>query len=85
MKENKMGENTKRSVFGLHGIFGILLSIVGLLVVLTLLMYFAITYQRESAVNPYDPTVIRNIHNLKMISVENKNFSFVDAKNKDIK
>ena len=80
-----MEENRDRSVFGLHGIFGILLSIVGLLGILVLLMYFAVVYQRESAVKPYDPTVIRDIHNLKMISVENKKFSFIDAKNKDTK
>ena len=80
-----MGENTKRSVFGLHGVFGILLSIVGLLLVLGILMYMAVVAQRKSAVNPYDPTVIRDIHNLKMISVENKKYSFVDAKNKDTK
>ena len=80
-----MGENIQRSVFGLHGIFGVVLSIFGLLFVLGLLMYMAIVIQRESAIKPYDPSVIRDINNLKMISVENKKFSFVDAKNKDTK
>jgi len=71
-----MAENTKRSVFGLHGIFGILISIVGLLVILVTLMLMSIVVQRDAAKNPYDPSVIRDINNLKMISVENKNFAF---------
>ena len=78
-----MAENTKRSVFGLHGITGVLISIVGLLVILVTLMLMVIVVQRNSAVNPYDPSVIRDINNLKMISKENKNFAFVDAEKKD--
>jgi len=71
-----MAENTKRSVFGFHGIFGILISIVGLLVILITLMLMSIVVQRDAAKNPYDPSVIRDINNLKMISVDNKNFAF---------
>ncbi len=71
-----MAENTKRSVFGLHGIFGILISIVGLLVILVTLMLMSIVVQRDAAKTPYDPSVIRDVNNLKMISVENKNFAF---------
>jgi hypothetical protein len=78
-----MAENTKRSLFGLHGIFGVLISIVGLLVILITLMLMVIVVQRHSAVNPYDPSVIRDVNNLKMISKENKNFAFVDAEKKD--
>lgn len=77
-----MAENTKRSLFGLHGITGILISIVGLLVILVGLMILVVDAQQKGAVNPYDPTVIRDVNNLKMISVENKQFSFVDATNK---
>ncbi len=75
-----MAENTKRSLFGLHGIFGILISIVGLLVILVVLMLMSIVVQRNAAVKPYDPSVIRDINNVKMIAVENKQYSFVDAK-----
>ncbi|WP_373029941.1 DUF4006 family protein [Sulfurovum sp.] len=75
-----MAENTKRSVFGLNGIAGILISIVGLLVILITLMLMTIVAQRHAAVKPYDPTAIRDINNLKMISVENKQFAFIDAK-----
>ncbi|MBT8343931.1 MAG: DUF4006 family protein [Sulfurovum sp.] len=78
-----MAENTKRSVFGLNGIAGMLISIVGLIVVLIALSLVAIVAQRHSAENPYDPTVIRDINNVKMISVENKQFAFVDAEKKD--
>ena len=77
-----MAENTKRSVFGLHGIFGILISIVGLLVILVTLMLLSIITQRSAAVNPYDPSVIRDVNNLKMISVDNKQYAFQPKKDK---
>ena len=75
-----MAENTKRSVFGLHGIFGILISIVGLIAILVILQLASIVTQRHSAVNPYDPTAIRDINNLKQIDVNNKQYAFIDAK-----
>jgi hypothetical protein len=78
-----MAENTKRSLFGLHGIFGVLISIVGLLAILVTLMLMAIVVQRHAAVKPYDPTAIRDVNNVKMISVENKQFAFIDAEKKD--
>jgi len=71
-----MTENTKRSVFGFHGVFGILISIVGLLVIWAVLMSQAVIVQQESAVNPYDPAPIRDLNNIKMRSVDNKNFAF---------
>ncbi len=71
-----MADNTKRSVFGFHGIFGIMISIVGLLVILVTLMLLSIVAQRNAAKSPYDPSVIRDVNNLKMRSVENKNFAF---------
>jgi hypothetical protein len=71
-----MAENTKRSIFGFHGIFGILISIVGLLALLVTLMLMSIAAQRNAAVNPYDPAPIRDVNNIKMISVDNKNFAF---------
>ena len=79
-KELTMAENTKRSVFGLHGIFGILISIVGLLAILITLQLMSIVTQRHGAERPYDPTAIRDINNLKQIDVNNKQYSFIDAK-----
>jgi len=78
-----MAENTKRSLFGLHGLTGVIISVVGLLSILVYLMIGAVGTQQNSAKNPYDPTPIRDLNNLKMISVDNKQFSFVDAKNKE--
>ncbi|PTB87984.1 DUF4006 domain-containing protein [cyanobacterium G8-9] len=71
-----MAENTKRSVFGFHGVFGILISIVGLLVIWAVLMSQAVIAQQNSAKNGYDPAPIRDINNLKMRSVDNKQFAF---------
>lgn len=71
-----MAENTKRSVFGFHGVFGVMISIVGLLVILVTLMLLSIVAQRHAAHAPYDPSVIRDVNNLKMRAVENKNFAF---------
>ena len=75
-----MAENTKRSVFGLHGIFGILISIVGLLAILIALQLMSIVTQRHAAKIPYDPAPLRDINNLKQIDVENKQFAFVEPK-----
>ena len=77
-----MAENTKRNVFGLHGVFGVMISIVGILVILVVLMLLSVITQREAAHNPYDPAPIRDVNNLKMISVDNKNFAFQPAKDK---
>jgi len=71
-----MAENTKRSVFGFHGVFGVLISIVGLLFIWAVLMSQAVLVQQDAAVNPYDPAPIRNVNNVKMRSVDNKNFAF---------
>ena len=71
-----MAENTKRSVFGFHGVFGVIISIVGLLVIWAVLMSQAVIVQQKAAVNPYDPAPIRDVNNVKMISVDNKNFAF---------
>jgi len=71
-----MAENTKRSVFGFHGIFGVLISIFGLLFIWAVLMSQAVLVQQKAAKNPYDPAPIRDVNNLKMRSVDNKNFAF---------
>jgi len=77
-----MAENTKRSVFGFHGVFGVLISIFGLLAIWAVLMSQAIVVQRDAAHNPYDPTPIRDVNNVKMRSVDNKNFAFQPKKDK---
>jgi len=71
-----MAENTKRSVFGFHGVFGILISIFGLIFIWAVLMSQAVLVQQDAAINPYDPAPIRDIHNVKMRSVDNKQFAF---------
>lgn len=75
-----MAENTKRSLFGLHGIFGIFISIFGLIFIWAVLMSQAILTQQKAVKQPYDPAPIRDVNNLKMIATENKQFSFVDPK-----
>ena len=47
-----MAENTKRSVFGLNGIAGILISIVGLLVILIALMLLTIVDSKTFSGKP---------------------------------
>jgi len=71
-----MAENTKRSVFGFHGVFGVLISIVGLLFIWAVLMSQAVLVQQDAAKKPYDPAPIRDVNNIKMRSVDNKNFAF---------
>lgn len=71
-----MAENTKRSVFGFHGIFGVLISIVGLLFIWAVLMSQAIIAQQHSAKKPYDPAPIRDVNNLKMNSLDNWDYAF---------
>jgi len=71
-----MAENTKRSVFGFHGVFGVLISIFGLIFIWAVLMSQAVVVQQKAAANPYDPAPIRDIHNVKMRSVDNKQFAF---------
>ena len=75
-----MAENTKRSLFGFHGIFGVLISIFGLLFIWAVLMSQAVLVQQDAAVNPYDPAPIRDINNLKMNSTDNWNYSFQSPK-----
>jgi hypothetical protein len=77
-----MAENTNRNVFGLHGILGNLILVVLLLGILFYLVSSALTVQQESAVRPYNPAPIRDINNLKMISVDNKQFAFQPKKDK---
>lgn len=77
-----MAENTKRSVFGFHGVFGIMISIVGLIVILVVLMLLAVVAQRHAVEQPYDPSLIRDVNNLEMRSLKNWDYSF-QAQKKD--
>jgi hypothetical protein len=74
-------ENTNRAVFGLHGVTGMLIATVLLLSILVFLTMSAIGVQQKSSSNFYDPTPITsNLDNVKMISTDNANFAFKDAK-----
>jgi len=75
-----MAENTKRSVFGFHGVFGVLISIFGLIFIWAVLMSQAVIVQQKAAVNPYDPAPIRDLNNLKMNSTDNWNYAFQSPK-----
>ena len=75
-----MAENTKRSVFGFHGVFGVLISIFGLLSICAVLISQAVFVQQDAVKNPYDPAPIRDVNNLKKRSVDNKNFAFQPKK-----
>lgn len=74
-------ENTNRSVFGLHGVTGMLIATILLLSILAFLTVWGIGVQQGSASNFYDPTPITsNLDNVKMNSTDNANFAFKDAK-----
>jgi len=74
-------ENTNRSVFGLHGVTGMLIATVLLLSILVFLVTNAIRIERSSAVKPYDPTmIVSSLDNVKAKSKENAKLAFKDAK-----
>lgn len=76
-----MAENTSRNVFGLHGITGMLIATVLLLTILVFLTMGAIKTQKSNATNAYDPTPITgSLDNVKMISTDNAQHGFNDAK-----
>ncbi len=74
-------ENTKRNVFGLHGVTGMLIATTLLLSVLVFLITWSIRVQQGSSSNFYDPTPITsNLDNVKAQSKKNIDFAFKDAK-----
>ncbi len=76
-----MTENTKRGVFGLNGVMGMLIATVLLLSILAFLTTWGLNVQQGSASHFYDPTPITSsLDNVKQDSKENKNFAFQDAK-----
>ena len=74
-------ENKNRSVFGIDGVTGMLIATLLLISILVGLTIWGIKVQQGSATNFYDPTPITgNLDNVKMISTDNANFAFKDAK-----
>ena len=62
-----MAENTKRSIWGLHGIPAMVISVFILLGILVFLQLAVIVTYRYGAAAPYDEAPLREIKNLKMI------------------
>jgi predicted membrane protein len=76
-----VAENTNRSVFGIHGVTGMLIATVLLLSILAFLTMWGIQVQQASATKAYDPAPItNNLTNVKADSVDNAKYAFVDAK-----
>ena len=76
-----MAENTNRSVFGLNGVTGMLIATVLLLSILVFLTVWGLGVQQKSATNPYDPApIVGSLDNVKMISKDDADFAFQDAK-----
>lgn len=75
-----MAENTSRSVFSIHGITGMLIATVLLLSILVFLTMNAISVERASATNAYDPAPITgSLDNVKMKSTDNIQHAFKNA------
>ena len=71
-----VAENTKRGLFRLDGITGMLIATLLLLSILAGLTVWGIQVQSASATKPYDPTpVTKSLDNVKMISTENAKFA----------
>jgi len=62
--------NTNRSVFGLHGIGGMLIATVLLLSILAVLTIWSISVQKTAIKNPYE---IKNPSAIKMLDSNNEN------------
>ena len=73
-------ENKKRSIFGFHGVFGILISIVGLILIWAVLMTYALLSQRGASKKPYDPSVLYDGSTIEMNSIHNKDHAFMAPK-----
>ena len=63
-----MAENTKRSIWSIHGLPGMLIAVVLLIGVLIFLQLAVVVTYRHGAVEPYDAKPIRDIQNVKMIA-----------------
>lgn len=77
-----MAENTKRSIWSIHGLPGMLIAVLLLIGVLIFLQLAVVVSYRYGAVAPYDAAPIRDINNVKMIAgmEEQRAFAFQEAK-----
>ncbi|MDD5405440.1 MAG: DUF4006 family protein [Sulfurovaceae bacterium] len=76
-----MAENTKRGVFSLNGVTGMLIATVLLLSILAVLTVWGILVQQGSASKYYNPAPITgSLDNVKANSTANKDYAFQDAK-----
>jgi len=74
-------ENTKRGLFRLDGITGMLIATVLLLSILAVLVTLAIQTQQAQATNFYDKTPITgSLDNVQMTSTANADHAFKPAK-----
>ena len=74
-------ENTKRGLFRLDGITGMLIATVLLLSILVVLTFLAIKTQQAQATNFYDKTPITDsLDNVKMTSKANADYAFKPVK-----
>lgn len=76
-----MAENTRRGLFTLSGITGMLIATVLLLSILAGLTIWSIQTQQAQATNFYDPApIVGSLDNLKAHSKDNANFAFQPVK-----
>jgi hypothetical protein len=78
-----MAENTRRGLFTLSGITGMLIATALLLAILAFLTMQAIAVQKANANNPYDPSPIINsivgvkdVKDLKLKKISTENAKF---------
>ncbi len=76
-----MAENTKRALFGLSGITGMLIATVLLLSILVVLTILAIKTEQAQSSNFYNPaSIVGSLDNVKPHSTGNAKFSFPPVK-----
>jgi len=76
-----MAENTRRGLFTLSGITGMLIATVLLLSILAVLTTLAIQTQQAQATNFYDPAgIVGSLDNVKATSKANADFAFKPVK-----
>jgi hypothetical protein len=74
-------ENTRRGLFTLSGITGMLIATVLLLAILVGLTMWDIQVQQQQATNYYDPApIVGSTTNVKASSTDNAKFTFQPAK-----
>jgi len=71
--ENENGIN--RSIFGINGLAGYLIAVVGLVVTLVVLGYFSIIVQAENSVTYY--SINQDLNALKFNSIDNNSHRII--------